>query len=93
LSREADDEKPNGTERDDRGKGNQGGKGSMWRGKLPKPWILCSSKHAGPLPHPFSWDKATMPENPIQRHGPSHARLIISVWLYLTPIFLIFFLN
>jgi len=29
LSREADDKKPNGTERDDRGKGNQGGKGSM----------------------------------------------------------------
>jgi len=42
LSREADDEKPNGTERDDRGKGNQEEKGSMWRGKLPKPWILCS---------------------------------------------------
>ena len=59
MSREADDEKPNGTERDDRGKGNQGGKGSMLRGKLPKPWILCSSKHAGPLPHPFSWDKAS----------------------------------
>jgi len=42
LSREADDEKPNRTERDDIRKGNQGENGSMWRGKLRKPWILCS---------------------------------------------------
>ena len=25
----------------------------MWRGKLLKPWILCSWKHDGPLPHPW----------------------------------------
>jgi len=56
-----------------RGKGNQGEKGSMCGGKLPQPWI----------------PKGTMPWNLIQHHGHSHARLIISVWLYLTPIFLI----